>query len=214
MIDPSRASIQGTVVLVSRLANAILGCVPGLEYRRFPDDPGRDTSHERTDVPSLLAFLDAPMNLRILEIGCGRGVALPVIAEILLPSALHAIDIDPALLAEATKRVTERDVAVELVHGDVRSMPYADASFDLVLDFGTCYHIAHADRALAEIARVLVPGGVFAYETRRAQVASHPFRSFLRSLPWSSCSQFGSERRNGDWGARQKSGGNARHMRA
>ncbi|HEY4059447.1 MAG TPA: class I SAM-dependent methyltransferase [Kofleriaceae bacterium] len=182
--------------------DAILGCVPGVPYRRFPDDPRRDVSHEQRDVPSLLAFLRAAEGLRILEIGCGRGVALPVLHARMQPTELCAIDIDPLLLAEAQKRVATRDVPARLVLGDVRSMPYADATFDLVLDFGTCYHITHADRALAEIARVLVPGGAFAYETRGAQLRSHPFRALLRTIPWSSSSAFDPERTDGEWGTR------------
>jgi hypothetical protein len=55
-----------------------------------------------------------------------------------------------------------------------------------VLDFGTCYHIARAGDAVAEAARVLVPGGLFVTETVLNQRLSHPFRSWGRRMPWSS----------------------------
>jgi SAM-dependent methyltransferase len=170
--------------------DAILGCVPGMEYRRFPDSPARDSSHERDDVPSLLAFLQPRPHLRILEIGCGRGVALPALAAHCSPSQLDAIDIDPRLLSEAELRIEDRRIAARLTLGDVRAMPYPDASFDLV----------------AEIARVLAPGGSFAYETRRNQIASHPLRARLRSIPWHACSAFGPERASRDWATREKLG--------
>ncbi len=75
------------------------------------------------------------------------------------------------------------DVAVTL--GDVREMPYPDNSFDLVIDFGTCYHIARPELALAEIARVLDGGGIFVHETPLSQLMAHPIRSWNRALPWS-----------------------------
>jgi len=63
-------------------------------------------------------------------------------------------------------------------------MPFPDAAFDLVVDFGTCYHIARPETALAEISRVLTPGGLFVHETPLSQVLSHPVRSFGRRIPW------------------------------
>ena len=69
---------------------------------------------------------------------------------------------------------------------DVRRMPFPDDSFDLVVDFGTCYHIARPEVALAEIARVMAPGGLFVHETLVSQLLSHPVRGFGRRLPWRS----------------------------
>jgi ubiquinone/menaquinone biosynthesis C-methylase UbiE len=62
-------------------------------------------------------------------------------------------------------------------------MPFADESIDIVIDFGTLYHIARSPAALDEIARVLVPGGAFVYETKASQFLSHPVRSRGRRLP-------------------------------
>lgn len=66
---------------------------------------------------------------------------------------------------------------------DVRRMSFADESFDVIVDFGTLYHIARSQAAHDEIARVLAPGGTFAYETKTSQFLSHPVRSRGCRLP-------------------------------
>jgi ubiquinone/menaquinone biosynthesis C-methylase UbiE len=76
-----------------------------------------------------------------------------------------------------------RGTPAELVPGDVRRLPFPARSFDLVVDFGTCYHIRRPDVALREIARVLAPDGIFVHETRINQFFSHPVRSRGRRLP-------------------------------
>src|SRR6476661_8621808 len=73
-------------------------------------------------------------------------------------------------------------------HVDVRDIPFEAARFDLVIDFGTCYHVSDTmdgrRAALREVARVLNPGRLFVHETRVAQCLAHPLRSFGRTLPW------------------------------
>jgi ubiquinone/menaquinone biosynthesis C-methylase UbiE len=63
-------------------------------------------------------------------------------------------------------------------------LPFPAGFFDVVIDFGTCYHISQPHVALREIVRVLKPGGVFATETRLSQLLSHPVRAACRRVPW------------------------------
>jgi ubiquinone/menaquinone biosynthesis C-methylase UbiE len=153
------------------------------EYRPFPDRQGRNSRQEWFEVPAMVLALELPAGVRILEVGCGRGVALPELHRMLAPSRLTGLDIDPAALAEAKARARRRATPVELVPGDVRELPFPDGAFDLVVDFGTCYHIARAGTAIREIARVLARGGIFVCETRISQFLSHPARSRGRRLP-------------------------------
>jgi len=155
-----------------------------LEYRPFPNEAGRDTRQATIEIPLMVRALGLPTGGRVLEVGCGRGVALPGLARLLRPSRLVGLDIEPGLLAEAIQRLEAAGVVAELVPGDVRRMPFSRGSFDLVVDFGTCYHIARQGAALAEIARVLAPGGLFIHETPVSQLLSHPVRAFGRRLPW------------------------------
>ena len=174
------------------------------EYRPFPNESGRNTRQVAIEVPLMVRALGLPIGGRVLEVGCGRGVAMPVLARLLRPGRLVGLDLDPALLDEARAQVEAVGIAAELVPGDIRRLPFPDGAFDLVVDFGTCYHIARAAQALAEIARVLAPGGLFVHETPLSQLFAHPLRSFGRRMPWRSIAAF--ERHRGAllWAARRR----------
>jgi ubiquinone/menaquinone biosynthesis C-methylase UbiE len=176
------------------------------EYRRFPNVEGRNQRQEYIEIPLMAWALGLPKGLRVLEVGCGRGVALPVFHELLEPTRLVGLDIDESLLAQAEHRVRRAGIPSELVHGDVRDMPFPDSSFDLVVDFGTCYHIANPHWAFLEVYRVLTLGGRFVYETRLAQLLSHPIRSLRRSLPTKSVPPLVSDRNRLLWSMRRKVG--------
>jgi ubiquinone/menaquinone biosynthesis C-methylase UbiE len=156
------------------------------EYQPFPDVNRRNHWQEALEVPVMVKSLGLAEGQRVLEVGCGRGVALPPLTSWLRPRRLAGLDVDRPLLEIARSRLRELclESQVELVHGDVRELPFPEASFDVVIDFGTCYHVARRARALHEIARVLAPGGLFVHETRASQLLSHPLRSFGRQLPW------------------------------
>lgn len=173
-----------------------------VEYRPFPNEEGRNTRQATLEVPILVRTLGLPKRARILEIGCGRGIALAPLARLLEPARLTGLDIEPRFLAEARQRLDQAGVEAELVPGDARALPFPDAAFDLVIDFGTCYHIARADVALHEVARVLAPGGRFVHETPLSQLLSHPLRSFGRRIPWSREPRFGRPRRALLWSSR------------
>ena len=159
------------------------------EYQPFPNESGRNWRQERVEIPLMVAALRLPRGARVLEVGCGRGIALPVLARLIAPERLVGLDIDPALLAEAEQRLHETGTQADLIPGDVRDLAFPDAAFDLVVDFGTCFHIGRPVDALREIARVLAPGGTFATETRISQFLAHPIRSRHRYLPWAAATQ-------------------------
>ena len=170
----------------------------------FPSVAPRNALQECLELPLMLRALSVPAGGDMLEIGCGRGVALPVIADGLHPSSLTGIDVDIAARSDATSRALERRTQVRLHCGDVRRMPFDDGSFDVVFDFGTCYHIANASGALREIARVLKPGGLFVTETVLSQLLAHPFRTRGHALPWRSVPEMKLVRHAGLWQMRQK----------
>jgi len=174
-------------------------------YEPFPNVERRNVMQERLEVPALISALRLPRRARILEVGCGRGVGLVPLARIATPSHLVGLDVDRELLEEARERLRRRAVAADLVHGDVRALPFPDATFDVVLDFGTCWHVAEPERALREIARVLVPGGRFVHETVVSQRLAHPLRSRRSGLPWGAAPQLRPERSALLWASRTAS---------
>lgn len=154
-------------------------------YRPFPNLAWRNAIQELVEVPLLVRLLDLPAGRRVLEVGCGRGIALRALAKLCRPAHLVGLDMDNALLAQAEGELSGRHIQVELVQADVRAVPFPDESVDIVIDFGTCYHITYPERALSEIARVLSVGGMFVCETPVSQLLAHPTRwSFRHRLPW------------------------------
>lgn len=174
------------------------------DYRPFPNVSRRNFTQELLEVPAMVRLLGLPSRLRMLEVGCGRGVALPALSRLCAPTRLTGIDIDGSALAEAAGRLGARSIGADLVLGDVRNMPFANGSFDIVIDFGTCYHISNSESALREIVRVLDGRGLFVYETPANQLMSHPIRSFGRGLPWGAARELQPHKTRILWSSRIK----------
>jgi len=178
------------------------------DYMPFGNVEARNGLQTLVEIPLMIRALRLPHRARVLEIGCGRGVALPELDDRLEPVELIGLDIDGGLLAEARIRVRNTCTYATLVEGDVRDLPFEAARFDLVIDFGTCYHVSDTmdgrGAALREVARVLNPGGLFVHETRVAQRLAHPIRSFGRHLPWAAVPSLVPDRGGVLWGVRRK----------
>jgi len=96
-----------------------------------------------------------------LEIGCGRGVGAELILERFGADRVVAMDMDPRMVDLAGRRLEHLGDRVQFQVGDVTEINAEDGSFDAVFDFGIIHHVPHWRRALAEIHRVLRPGGQF-----------------------------------------------------
>lgn len=103
-----------------------------------------------------------PPGSRVLEVGCGPGHLAIRLAH-LHGLEVTGLDLDPAMIERA--RANARRVG-ESVHGgpafvvgDVASLPFPDGSFDLAVSTASMHHWAEPTRGLAEIGRVLRPGG-------------------------------------------------------
>lgn len=95
---------------------------------------------------------------RLLDIGCGTGFWLPQYAQ--EAAQVVGVEPDPNLLARATERcATSPNIAVHA--GSAESLPLADASIDIAHARFAYFFGPGAEAGLAEVRRVLVPGGVF-----------------------------------------------------
>lgn len=93
---------------------------------------------------------------RILDIGCGTGALLATLAARPVTLQLYGLDPVPQMLAIARKRLP---ATVKLEAGWAEALPFADASLDTVVTCSVFHFIREPEKALAEIGRVLVPGG-------------------------------------------------------
>ena len=119
--------------------------------------------------------------LRVLEVGCGRGIGTEIIFERFGAGEVHAFDLDPDMVALARRRLAAYPLErLQLSVGDVTAIEEADASFDAVFDFGIIHHVPDWPAAVAEVRRVLKPGGRFFFEevTRHA-LERWAYRTFL-----------------------------------
>jgi ubiquinone/menaquinone biosynthesis C-methylase UbiE len=175
-----------------------------MPYQPFANQAYRNAFQTWLEIPALLRLVPVAAGCRILEVGCGAGVALPRFAQLCKPRRLVGVDIAPELVSQARERMENAGVRAELYSADVRALPFGAREFDVVVDFGTCYHIDRPAAALREIARVLDAGGVFIHESPLAQLIAHPIRSAGRRLPWHESAELGGQRRAGLWASRQK----------
>jgi len=117
----------------------------------------------------------------VLDVGTGQGHSLPELAERFHPSHIHALDPEPDFSArcDAMRRAT--GVPVMLHHAHAERIPLPDGSVDLVLCHQTLHHIVDQRTALAEVFRVLKPGGyLLLAESTRAYIHSWVIRLLFR----------------------------------
>lgn len=117
----------------------------------------------RTIASGAEAFVEqlpVPLGARVLDVACGTGnLAIPLARQ---GAVVTGVDIAPNLLAQARERAAAENLAVTFEEGDAEQMPYADASFDVVVSMFGAMFAPRPELVAAELARVLKPGGLLA----------------------------------------------------
>jgi len=98
---------------------------------------------------------------RVLDLGSGAGTDSLVAAQMVGPHGrVTGIDMTDAMLVKARAAATEMGVTnIEFVEGEAEGLPFADASFDVVISNGVIDLVPDKDAVFAELYRVLAPGG-------------------------------------------------------
>jgi 2-polyprenyl-6-hydroxyphenyl methylase/3-demethylubiquinone-9 3-methyltransferase len=118
--------------------------------------------------PARFAYFDPLVRhwsgLRVLDVGCGGGLA----AACLMQRGAHVVGLDLSqaslhVAAHQTRRPDRPEAG--FVCGQAETLPFADASFEIVWCTDVLEHLAALPAAIAQIARVLKPGGLFLYDT-------------------------------------------------
>ncbi|MBI3960108.1 MAG: class I SAM-dependent methyltransferase [Chloroflexi bacterium] len=110
------------------------------------------------DLAQTVALADLRGDERVLDAGCGAGHTAAAFAPHV--AAVVAVDLTEGMLRQVELLAAERGLANLVTRrGDVESLPFDDAEFDLVVSRYSAHHWPHPAKAVAELRRVLRPGG-------------------------------------------------------
>lgn len=108
-------------------------------------------------APLLIRFGGVTDGDRVLDVGCGTGSLTFALSEFGDIASVTGIDQSEAFISHARSRNTDTRIAFH--QGDARALPFGDASFDRALSMLVMQFIPDAPRAVAEMRRVVRPGG-------------------------------------------------------
>jgi ubiquinone/menaquinone biosynthesis C-methylase UbiE len=115
---------------------------------------------EREVKELILEMLDLKPGARVLDVGSGTGDDARKMAKHVGPRGqVIGVDSSEALVAESKRRATETGLPVEFRHADARKLDFPNATFDRIRTDRVLMFVLEIEMALAEIARVLRPGG-------------------------------------------------------
>ncbi len=107
-----------------------------------------------------LEWLSPKRGLRWLDVGCGNGAFTELLAQTCAPGSVHGIDPSAGQLAFAQARPVAR--LAEFSQGDAMALPFPDDRFDIAVMPLVIFFVPQPDLGVAEMARVVGPGGMVA----------------------------------------------------
>lgn len=108
-----------------------------------------------------LKHLDIKSDDIVLDVGCGGGINIKRMAK--SAKKVYGVDYskESVKVSKDVNRQEIYDGKVEVLQGDVQSLPFEDESFDIVTAFETVYFWPNIEKCFGEVKRVLKPGGIF-----------------------------------------------------
>ncbi len=140
-------------------------------------DFGRDDHEDKSVLIEVLAPFD---NDTVLDVGTGPGAYALRVADRAADCQVVGIDLSPAFIKIACRRASERQMEnIEFKVGDIEDLGFADGQFSKVLCAGVLSVVGNRGVAVAEMARVLRPGGCLA--VREPVRSNGPLARFFAS---------------------------------
>jgi ubiquinone/menaquinone biosynthesis C-methylase UbiE len=126
--------------------------------------------HKYLDEAEVAAVADLAKGREVLEVGCGTGLILQRLAGLARRAA--GVDLSPGMLARARER------GLDVREADATALPFGDATFDVAVSFKVLAHIPEVAKAIAEMCRVVRPGGYVVAEFYNR----HSLRTLVKRL--------------------------------
>jgi ubiquinone/menaquinone biosynthesis C-methylase UbiE len=104
---------------------------------------------------------------QVLEVSCGHGGGASYLVRTFRPASYTGLDFNADGIAFC--RTRHKLPALDFVHGDAQNLPFAEQSFDAVINVEASHAYPRLPRFLAEVVRVLRPGGHFLYADLRSR---------------------------------------------
>ena len=153
-------------------------------FRRFLDE-GNKIPDIVSSKPIILSGLRLTGGERVLDLGCGLGDDTFEIARVVgSRGRAVGVDVSETMILEARRRAASLDLAVEFEVGDAQALRFDDGAFDACRTERMLMHVPDAERAFAEMARVVCRGGrlsVFDFDWE-TQIVDSPYPETTRLI--------------------------------
>ena len=120
---------------------------------------------QRREIAKWLRLASPVRRDNVLEIGCGLGKGARLLVRKMGFKKVYAFDLEEKLVKRAARsRPQDLDKLIAFFVGDAQDLPFPNASFDAVVNFGIIHHVLDWRRCVSELSRVTRPGGAFYFE--------------------------------------------------
>jgi len=145
----------------------------------------------RYEAPRVLAHLPYLQGADCIELGCGQGIGALLIRHYTGCARVIGIDNDPDVIRRAERTLASPPfwarridtTGISFVQDDAADSMFADASFDAVFQFFLLEHVPAWREALAEVYRMLKPGGVYSFEEALVPDSVFLFNGWFGHVP-------------------------------
>ena len=109
------------------------------------------------------AYISEWQQLKVLDVGCGGGFTCEFLAK--RGARVTGIDQSAACIEAANRHASEAGLDIDYCQSQAERLPFDDATFDAVVCVDVLEHVESPQQTVAEVSRVLKPGGQFCFDT-------------------------------------------------